>query len=85
MKCKDFYEKAYRHFVGGNKEVSDNVYKEAGVTGMNIQEYYSKAFGLWIDFRTVHDNSIHGSGTKLAKVGDLINLEVRKKLELLGI
>lgn len=48
---------------------------------MTIEKYYGndKGFGLWLDFRSTEDNSLHGSGTKLQNTKDGIQLSFKKK------
>ena len=46
---------------------------------MNDKKFYHKGFGLWIDFRSTGDNSLHGSGTKIQNTKDGIQLCLKKK------
>ena len=48
---------------------------------MTIEKYYGAGhgYGLWIDFRSTHDNTLHGSGTKLQNTKDGIQLSFKKK------
>ena len=48
---------------------------------MDIEKYYGAGhgYGLWIDFRTTDDNTLHGSGTKLQNTKDGIQLSFKKK------
>ncbi len=52
-------------------------------SNMNIEKFYGgKYFGLWIDFRTTPDNSIHGNGTRLQNSKDGIQLSFKKTSEV---
>ena len=59
------YNEAKRFF--GTNDVDDDV---------SEREYYTKKFALVIDFRTVDDETVTGSGRKLTgKSGILIEME----------
>ena len=76
MKSKHFYEQAYNHFVDMKK--GQETGKQYGLTNMSPKKYHETGFGLWVDFRSVHDNLIHGSGMRFDKVGDLIAVRMEK-------
>lgn len=48
---------------------------------MTIEKYFGAGhgYGLWLDFRSTHDNTLHGSGTKLHNTKDGIQLSFKKK------
>ena len=66
MKRK-MYDKARRYF--GSKDVKDNV---------SCREYYTNKFAMVIDFRTVDDDTVVGSGRRLMGTQSGILLEIEK-------
>ena len=41
--------------------------------------YTNKKFGLLIDLRSMEDNTMHGSGTRLVNTKDGVHLEIERK------
>ena len=67
---KDFWEEAYRFFKPKNNKKPF----------IDMTKFYTKDnFGLLIDLRSMHDQSLHGSGTHLMNTKDGVQLELRGK------
>ncbi len=59
-----------RHFMPEESKITHDAY-------MDVGKYYGgDKFGLWIDFRSTEDNSLHGSGRKQREP---IQIEITKK------
>ena len=73
MRSLDQWQEIRRHFMTEDVKISQDCF-------MNIEKYYgdSNHYGLWLDLRTTEDNSLHGSGKKLANTKDGIQLEITK-------
>jgi len=69
---KDMWEEAHRFFV-----------KEKNKTEhMNMTKFYTNdKFGLVIDMRSMADQSMHGSGTRIVNSTDGVQLEIERKAE----
>jgi len=69
---KDMWEEAHRFFV-----------KEKNKTEhMNITKFYTgDRFGLVIDLRSMADQAMHGSGTRIVNSTDGVQLEFERKAE----
>ena len=46
---------------------------------MTPEKFYGDGFGMWIDFRSVDDNNIHGNGIKMEGKGDGIVVEMKRE------
>ena len=46
---------------------------------VNIASYYTDKYALWLDFRNIDDNRLHGSGRRLENTSEGICLEITKK------
>ena len=67
---KDFWEEAYRFFKPKNNK---NPF-------IDLIKFYTKDnFGLLIDLRSMSDQSLHGSGTRLVNTKDGVQLELERK------
>ena len=51
---------------------------------VDIASYYTDKYALWLDFRTIDDNRLHGSGRRLENTLEGIRLQITKKAESAG-
>ena len=70
---RDMYREAVRFFNNGDCE------KYLGTTCVSRRKYYTDKFACVIDFRTVNDNTISGSGRKLIRTQAGILMEIEKE------
>ena len=67
---KDFWEEAYRFFKPKNNKK----------LFIDMKKFYTNDnFGLLIDLRSMRDQSLHGSGTRLVNTKDGVQLELERK------
>ena len=68
--------KEYRHqcneiikqFSEGHLKGAGWVQKDLQLHNINIASYYTDKYALWLDFRTIDDNALHGSGRRLENI-----------------
>ena len=41
--------------------------------------YYTDKYAVWLDFRTIDDNRLHGSGRRLENTSEGIRLQITKE------
>ena len=70
---RDMYREAVRFFN------NDDCEKYLGTTCVSRRKYYTDKFACVIDFRTVNDNTISGSGRKLIGTQAGILMEIEKE------
>ena len=58
-----------------------DVQKDLQLHDVNIASYYTDEYALWLDFRTIDDNTLHGSGRRLENTLEGIRLQITKKAE----
>jgi hypothetical protein len=46
--------------------------------------YFKSYYGLWLDFRTSDDNTVHGSGRRIENASEGITLQIEKEVEAAG-
>jgi len=49
-----------------------------GITNLAMKNYYGDKHAIWIDFRSTHDNALHGSGMKLTNIDAGIQLKMER-------
>ena len=70
---RDMYDEAVRFFN------NDDCEKYLGTTSMSCRKYYTDKFACVIDFRTVDDNTVSGSGRNLIGVQAGILMKIEKE------
>ena len=86
MQSVEEYYEIYKYFAKGKQRDSNanEVQKHLQLCDLNIGEYLTNKYALWIDFRTINENSLHGTGWKIGSVGEGITLQIKKKAETAG-
>ena len=77
------YDEIIKHFSEGRKEAGA-IQKDLQLHNVDIASYYTDKYALWLDFRTIDDNRLHGSGRRLENTSEGIRLQITKKAELAG-
>ena len=62
MEYRHQYDEIIKHFSEGHLKGAGWVQKDLQLHNINIASYYTDKYALWLDFRTVDDNALHGSG-----------------------
>ena len=67
----DMWQELTRHF---------NPHSGSGLPNMTLAKYLTgNKFGLWIDLRSMADNTMHGNGQRLVNTQDGVQLEIHRK------
>ena len=56
------YDEILKHFAEGQLKEAVAIQKDLQLHNVNIASYYTDKYALWLDFRTIDDNRLHGSG-----------------------
>ena len=62
VKYRHQYDEIVKHFAEGQLKEAGAIQKDLQLHNINIASYYSNKYALWLDFRTIDDNRLHGSG-----------------------
>ena len=57
--------KLLKHFSEGRLKEAGAIQKDLQLHNVKIASYYTDKYALWLDFRTIDDNRLHGSGRRL--------------------
>ena len=63
-----------------NKE-TDKIAKELYFTNTTLEKYLTDNYALWLDLRTVDDNTLHGSGRRVENASEGITIQITKEQE----
>ena len=83
MKPFEHYGEICKYFAEGKLKDSgvNDVQKSLELQGVNIASYLTDKYALWMDFRTIDENSLHGTGRKIENASEGITLQIKKEAE----
>ena len=84
MEYRHQYNEIIKHFSEGHLKGAGWVQKDLQLHNVDIASYYTDKYALWLDFRTIDDNILHGSGRRLENTSEGIRLQITKKAESAG-
>ena len=84
MEYRHQYDEIVKHFAEGQLIEAGAIQKDLQLHNVNIASYYTDKYALWIDFRTIDDNRLHGSGRRLENTNEGICLQITKESGALG-
>ena len=86
MQPFEHYDEICKYFAEGRgKDGNANgVQRELMLSDMNVADYLTTKYGLWLDFRTIDENILHGTGRRIENASEGITLQVEKTAETTG-
>ena len=79
MEYRHQYDEIVKHFPEGRLKEAGAIQKDLQLHNVNIASYYTNKYALWLDFRTIDDNRLHGSGRRLENTSEGIRLQITKE------
>ena len=79
MEYSHQYDEIVKHFAEGRLKEAGAVQKDPQLHNVNIASYKTNKYALWLDFRTIDDNRLHGSGRRLENTSEGIRLQITKE------
>ena len=73
------YDEIVKHFAEGWLKEAEAIQKDLQLHNVSIASYYTNKYALWLDFRTIDDNRLHGSGRLLENTSEGIRLQITKE------
>ena len=61
MEYSHQYDEIMKHFGEGRLKGAGAIQNDVQLHDINIVSYYTDKYALWLDFRTIDDNRLHGS------------------------
>ena len=62
MEYRHQYDEIVKHFAEGRLKEAGAIQKDLQLHNVSIASYYTDKYVLWLDFRTIDNNSLHRSG-----------------------
>ena len=79
MEYRHQYDEIVKHFAEGRLKDAGAIQKDLQLHNVNIASYYTDKYALWLDFRTIDDNRLHGLGRRLENTSEGIRLQITKE------
>ena len=86
MRSFEQCDETRKYFAEGKLQDSDTneVQKHLQLYNLNVGEYLVNKYALWLDFRTIDENTLHGMGRKIENALEEITLQIEKSAETAG-
>ena len=84
MEYRHQYDEIVRHFAEGGLKEAGAIQKDLQLHNVNIASYYTDKYVLWLDFRTIDDNRLHGLGRHLENTSEGFRLQITKESGFAG-
>ena len=79
MEYRHQSDEIMKHFGEGQLKEARAIQKDLQLHDVNIALYYTDKYALWLDFRTIDDNRLHGSSRRLENTSEGICLQITKE------
>ena len=80
MRSFEQYDENFKYFAEGKQRDNANeIQKHLQLYDLSLGEYLVNKFALWLDFRTIDENELHGTGRHIENTSEGITLQIEKK------
>ena len=86
MRPFEQYDETLKYFAEGKQRDNNanEVQAQLQLYDLSLGEYLTDKYALWIDFRMINENSLHGTGRRVENASEGITLQIEKKAESAG-
>ena len=80
------WDEAKKYFAPGSKRHPEvgTAAKDLALAEVNLGEFLTSKYSLWLDLRTSDDDRLHGSGRRIENASEGITIQITKKAEAAG-
>ena len=82
MRSFEQYDEAHKYFAEGR--LANKAQAQLQLYDLSVGEYLVNKYTLWLDFRTIDENELHGMGRQIGNTSGGITIQVEKKAETAG-
>ena len=83
MRSFEQYDEAHKYFAEGR--LANEVQAQLQLYDLSVGEYLVNKYALWLDFRTIDGNELHGTGKQTGNTSGGITIQIKKKAESPGV
>ena len=82
MRLFEQYDEACKYFAEGR--LANETQTQLQLYDVSVGEYLDNKYALWLDFRTIDENELHGTSRQIGNTSGGIAVQVEKKAESAG-
>ena len=82
MRSFEQYDEIHKYLA--EEKPADEVQKQLQLYDLSVGEYLVNKYALWLDFRMIDENELHGMGRRIENASESITLQIEKKAESSG-
>ena len=82
MRSLEQYDEARKYFAEGR--LANDVQAQLQLYDVSLGEYLVNKYALWLDFRMIDENELHGMGRRIENASEGITLQIEKKAKMAG-
>ena len=81
MQSFEQYDESCKYFAEGKQKDpnTDEVQKKLRLHDLSVRDYPTDKYALWLDFRMIDENALHGMGRRIENASKGIILQIEKK------
>ena len=83
MRSFEQYDEASKYFAEGR--LANEVQAQLQLYDVSLGEYLVNKYALWLNFRTIDENELHGMGRRMENASEGITLQIERKAETDGV
>ena len=86
MRSFEQYDEICEYSAEGKQKDNNanEVQKQLQLHDLSVGEYLTDKYALWLDFRVIDENTLHGMGRGIQNASEGIVLQIEKKAETAG-
>ena len=86
MRLFEQYDETRKYFAEGRQRDNDanEIQKHLQLYNLSLGEYLTDRYALFLDFRMIDENELHGTGRRIENASERITLQIEKKAESAG-
>ena len=83
MRSFEQYDETRKYLVQGKQRDNNanEIQKHLQLYDLSLGEYLVNRYALWLDFRMIDENELHGTGRHIVNASEGITLQIEKKAE----
>ena len=87
MRSFEQYDETGKYFAKGKQRDNNanEIQKHLQHYDLSLGEYLVNRYALWLDFRMIDENFLHGTGSRIENASEGITLQIEKKQNQLGL
>ena len=78
MRSFEQYDEICKYFTEGKQRDNDanEIQKHLQLYNLSLGEYLVNKYALWLDFRMIDENKLHGTGRRIENASEGITLQI---------